>query len=609
MSPRLSGWFSVIIFVLCSCNHYARSQSPEITAAELESHVRFLASDDLEGRASGTEGNRAAAAYIAREFEKYGLLPGGDNGTYFQTFEFVSSVRAGEQNFVFFEGELVQDGRLELKHEVDFRPFGFTTNDTVYAPLVFAGYGISTPDSGYDDYAAINAEGKVVVALRYSPDGNDPHSKFYRHGTFRSKARTAREHGAKGLIIVSGEADDPSDEIVKLAFDQSFANSGIVAISMKRWPFDEILKSIGHSLEQIQDSIRQTRQPMAFDIPRVKVYIQTDVEHIKSTSANVVGYLQGAESNYTNQVLVIGAHMDHLGYGGPGSGSLKPDTIAVHNGADDNASGTAGLLELAEAFASTPDILTRSMVFVAFSGEELGTLGSGHYVQDPLFPMTQTVSMINMDMIGRLEDRSLTIYGTGTSPQWESLLSKQNIDSLFELKLVEDGYGPSDHAQFYGKDVPVLFFFTGIHNDYHKPSDDWEKLNYTGQEQIVRFVYRLARDINEESDRPVFAKVQSKTPDASGEDARPFAVTLGVIPDYGFSGDGMGIGGVRPGGPADKSGIRGGDVIIGINGKKILNIYDYMAILGELKAGDKVTVEVVRDGTRMSFEAYPTKRQ
>jgi len=597
----------LVLTLLVTTQGMAQSSSPAVTAQDLEAHVRYLASDELEGRGSGLEGNRKAAAYIAGEFKKYGLLPAGDNGTYYQSFEFVSSAIMGKQNKIVFSGESLGENGLALTLDSDFRPFGFTSNDTVDGFVAFVGYGISAPDKGYDDYQDIDVTGKVVIALRYSPEGNDPHGELFSHSAFRSKARAAREHGAVGLLVVAGPADEPEDDLVRLSFDQSIAASGIVAMSMRRSVLDKLFPLVGRNLAAIQDSIRVRKVPLSFSLPAIRAHIVAEVELAKATTANIIGYLPGTDTHLKDEALVIGAHMDHLGYGGPGSGSLQPDTVAIHNGADDNASGSGGLLELAQLFASEADN-ARSLVFIAFSGEELGTLGSGYYVKNPFIPLEKTVTMLNMDMIGRMENNVLSVHGMGTAVEWLGLVDGHK-DSILSIKTIDDGFGPSDHSQFYGKDIPVLFFFTGTHTDYHKPSDDTDKINYTGEERIVRFISSIANDIAKRESRPTYVRVQSSSSNPTGGDTRGFTVTLGVIPDYSATVEGMAIGGVRPNGPAAKADMRTGDVIVGMNGKKILNIYDYMAVLGELHSGDKVAVDVLRAGVPLSLAVQVEKRK
>jgi hypothetical protein len=451
--------------------------------------------------------------------------------------------------------------------------------------------------------------GKIVIALRYGPDGNDLHSDLNKYTSLRIKARTAREKGARGLIVIAGPVDDPDDELMRLSYDQSFASSGIPAISMKRSVVEKLLAPMGKDLNSMQEELKKNRQPQSFELNNITASVTSEVEFIKERTSNIVGYLEGTDPKLKEEVIVLGAHMDHLGYGGPGSGSLVPDAREIHNGADDNASGSAALLELEQAFAAEQKSLKHSFVFIAFAGEEMGTLGSSYYVNHPFFPLANTIAMVNMDMVGRLEGKTLTTYGTGTSTRWGELLARHNRDSMFTLKLVADGVGPSDHSQFYGKDIPVLFFFTGTHNDYHKPSDDWDKINYEGEENIARYVYNIVKDLDAEATRPVFAKTATTSTMGTG-DSRGFNVTLGIVPDYGGeSKEGMKISTVRSGGAAEKAGLNAGDIIVMMAGKKVLNIYDYMALLGELKAGDEVEIEVMREGKSMKVKATMEKRK
>ncbi len=597
---------SLLLFVPV-CAGLAQSSRADITADDLRIHVRYLASDELEGRGSGTAGNRKAAEYIAAELKRYGVKPAGTDGGYFQPFSFVAAVKLGSGNALAI-GRGNQPTQ-PLQPDVDFRPLGFSSSASVSGPLVFAGYGISAPDKGYDDYKAIEANGKVVVILRYGPDGESPRSEFSRYTSLREKARMARDKGAAGILLVTGPMNDTEDELMKLAFDQAAGNSGIPIVSVKRSFIAPLLVSGGRDLRALQDSIKASHAPQSFPIEGASVTLTTDVQTVSAQTANVIGVLEGNDDALKNEVLVLGAHMDHLGYGGPNSGSTRPDTIAIHNGADDNASGTAALLELAQKFGATTYELKRTIVFTFFSAEELGTLGSAYYVNNPSFPMSQTVAMLNMDMVGRLDNRSLTVGGSGTSPAWNALLAKYNADSSFALKLEPDGFGPSDHASFYGKNIPVLFFFTGTHTDYHKPSDDWDKINYSGEEKVVRYVYSIAREVDGQKEKPLYARVESSASRSSGGDTRSYSVTLGVVPDFGQSPEGMKISAVQPNRPAEKAGLKAGDIIIRMAGKKTLNIYDYMGVLGELKPGDEVQVEVLRDGKTMTFTAKMEKKK
>jgi hypothetical protein len=606
MNSRTTLAFAFMAFLppLVNAQHLA----PEITAEDIKTHIRYLASDELGGRASGSPGNEMAARYIARYLHDWGVTPLGDSGTYFQHFQFVSSVRAGARNALRLQGKPLVGGVVNGVPDSDFRPLGFSSNGTVSGPLVFAGYGISATDSSYDDFKNLDVKGKVIVVLRYSPDGSDPHGALTKFSSFQTKTRAARDRGAVGFIVVTGPADEQEDGLIKLRFDQSFGNSGIPALTMRRALLEPLLAPSGWTLRALQDSIKARRSAVAFPVAGVTATITSDVEKVSTTTANVIGFLPGTDPVLKNQVVVLGAHLDHLGLGGEGSGSLQPDTVAIHHGADDNASGTAGLLELAQAFAWERTSLKRGLVFAFFSGEEMGTLGSAYYVNNPPVPLARTTSMVNMDMIGRLDGKTLTVYGTGTSPEWDTLLAKDNADSAFTLKEVPDGFGPSDHAQFYGKDIPVLFFFTGNHSDYHRPSDTWDKINYPGEELVVRYVYRIARDIDGEAARPIFTRTVSSAPPEGG-DTRSFRTTLSIIPDYNGGGEGMKISVVRPGGPADKAGLKAGDIIVVMAGKKIVNIYDYMEMLGKLKGGDKVDLVVMRDGKTLNCTAEMATRK
>lgn len=594
----------------------AQTTSSPITEDDLRTHIKYLASDELEGRGSGSPGNEKAAQYIAKQFNLYGLLPAGDNGSYFQKFEFVSAVKLGAKNKLSFrraDGHALDETFLPASMSInqDFRPLGFSENTSVAAPVVFAGYGISAEDQQYDDYAGLDVSGKIVIVLRHSPDGNNPHGKFGRQSSLREKARAARDKGALGIIVVTGPADEAEDDLIKLSYDQSFSSSGIAAISLKRSALDDLLKNMNQTTRSLQEAINSTRTPQSFILAGIQVEMETEVLKVIDSTSNIIGLLKSEDNSTGKEVLVLGAHMDHLGYGGPGSGALDPDEHAVHNGADDNASGTAALLELAQAFTSSGQKLRRSLIFIAFSGEELGTLGSAYYVNHPATSLENTVAMLNMDMVGRLEKQTLTVQGIGTSPGWADFVHAHNQamkQDSFQIKPVSDGFGPSDHAQFYGKDIPVLFFFTGTHNDYHKISDDWDKINYQGEKKITDFIYGITLDLTRRSDRMAFSKSQSTTPMGGGE-GRTFTVTLGVIPDYGDDSKGMKVGGIRPNGPAEKAGIIAGDVILKMAGKQVMNIYDYMGILGELKVGDKVDIEVQRAERLLTLKAVMEKRQ
>jgi Zn-dependent M28 family amino/carboxypeptidase len=334
--------------------------------------------------------------------------------------------------------------------------------------------------------------------------------------------------------------------------------------------------------------------------------------------------MEGRDDVLKNEAIVIGAHYDHLGRGG--QGSLAVNSSDVHHGADDNASGTAAILELARYFAKEK-INKRTLIFVAFSGEEEGLIGSKYYVNNPVFPLEKTVAMINLDMVGRMTNRKLTVGGIGTATEWKTLIDNKNINqnavvpggnggatnikispgplNKFDLALNEDGFGPSDHSSFYGKKIPVLFLFTGTHDDYHKPSDTADKINYAGLEEVTYFVADLVTTIDQNPQRPTYAVAKSSGM-AGGRSG--FNISLGTVPSYSDSTGGMVLDGVRDNSPAAKAGLKPGDKIVKLAGKDIRNVMDYTYILGEMKAGEEYEVVVMRGAERLTMKIVPVKR-
>jgi aminopeptidase YwaD len=598
---RFMSAFGILLFLGVST--LQAQSSPQVTARELLKHVRYLASDQLEGRRAGSRGAELAAQYIANEFKSYGLTPVGDNGTYFQNFEFASGVKPGAVNtFAYSTAAGLRSGELGK----DFQPLGFSGSGTVQAGLVFAGYGISASGQTYDDYASLDVKGKAVMVLRNSPP-SDSVKDFAQFASLRYKASKAKELGAEALIVVTGPEDSDTDDLLKLnyGFDPSSGNAGIVIVNITRNLADEILRREEATVKDLQETLNRTKTPKSFAVRGVTIATTVQLTEIRKSTKNVVGFLEGRDATLKNQIIVIGAHYDHLGYGGEGSGSLKPDTVAIHHGADDNASGVAGLLELAQAYAANRSELKRSLLFISFSGEELGLLGSAYYVKNPLFPLERTVCMINMDMIGRLRNKDLIVYGIGTSPGFEALVKKYDADSSFVLKLNKDGYGPSDQSSFYGKKIPVLFFFTDIHPDYHRPSDTYDKINYDGEQRVVQFVEAIASDLDETPEQPQYVAVEAPRPMQAGRSTR---VYMGTIPDFGEQVEGMKLAGVREGGPAAKAGLQAGDIIVKFGRVEVKNLYDFTYALAECKPGDEVDVVVKRGGETKTFRVKLEKR-
>jgi hypothetical protein len=593
----------VFLFLFVALSLYAQpKRSPHITVEELQHHVQYLASDELEGRRAGSKGADLAAAYIAREFESYGLTPYGTNGSFLQEFEFVAGVKLGPSN----RFNVQSPQREEFMVDRDYRPLGFSRSGMYEGTVVFAGYGISLPNKTYDDYEGLDVKDKAVLVLRNAPPSHSVHEFAAQYSSLRYKANKAKELGAKLLIVVTSPEDDATDDLIRLSYDQSTGKAGIMAIHLRRSAADRLLRKSGTTVAALQKSLDTEKKPRSFLLKDVLVRIETEIVEIRQKTSNVIGYLEGNDPVLKNEVLVLGAHYDHLGWGGEGSGSLRPDTVAIHNGADDNASGTAGLLELAQAFAARRHQLKRSILFIAFAAEELGLLGSAHFVKSPTLPLERLVAMLNMDMIGRLNNRTLIVYGIGTSPGFEDLVRRQNRDSTFYLKLNKDGFGPSDHASFYGKQIPVFHFFTGIHGDYHRPSDDVDKLNYEGMRSIAEYIQAITLELNAAETKPTYVAVEVPRPPGGG--GRGTRVYVGTIPDYGEQSEGMKISGVREGSPAAKAGLRGGDVIVKFGKVEVKNLYDFTYALGEYKPGDEVDVVVKRGSETLNMKVVLERR-
>lgn len=594
MKTNIKYFLLIFIFSIGCVIQGDKDKNPEITKTEIKTHIEFLASDELQGRFTGSEGCREAADYIADEFDNYGLEPLFD-GKFLQSFPFISGLELGNKNSLSLE---INGNKLSLELEQNFITAPFSGTKKVEGQIVFTGYGISAPKLNYDDYAGIDVKDKIVLVMRYNPEYDNPHSKFDEYSTFRQKATVARDKGAKGIIFVNGHfPKDDDDKLIEFRYDRGSLLKDISAIHIKREYVDQLFKSKGLDFSEYQKSISETKTPMSFEFEKSKILnLETEVNEIEKQSWNVAGYLEGSDPKLKNEYVVIGGHFDHLGYGETGS-LYRGSDKQIHNGADDNASGTTGVLELAEKFSSMKNNLKRSMIFVTFSGEELGLLGSNYFVNSSVIPANQMISMINLDMIGRLdEEKKLVVHGTGTSTIWKDLLNNKNS---YDLKLTfnDEGFGPSDHSSFYGKQIPVLFFFTGTHTDYHRPSDDAEKINYDGQENVVRFVYDVASNITNNDSKPEYVNVPRK----ESENMGGWKVYVGTIPDYSTNVEGFKLSGVSEGGPAQKGGLKGGDIMIKFGDKKITNIYDYVYALKEFVPGDKVDVVVLRDGKEMTF--------
>jgi hypothetical protein len=573
----------------------AQNNNPEITSSEIQDHINYLASDQLEGRMTGTPELYIAAEFLKKEFESYGLKP-LFNGSYFQEFPFMEKLELSSENILElnFENESLSESYYMVVGS-DYTTLSFSDNLLVESELVFAGYGISAEELDYDDYANVDVKDKIVVVFRNHPDMESPHSEFEQYSSLRYKTTIARDRGAKGIIFLN-TSDKTNDELITLKYDNAGKIKDISAVQLKRNLADDMFRNYNTDIFSIQKLIDSLKTPASFTLKNYSAKILTDVKEVRGTSVNIGAYIDAGNENFKDEYLVIGAHFDHLGWGG--DNSLYMGEPSIHNGADDNASGTTGLLELAEKFTSIKNQLDRKIVFIAFSGEELGLLGSSYVVNNFPIPIENNITMINMDMIGRLNDKNdLIVYGTGTSSKWKNILDDKNEYDL-NLTFNDEGFGPSDHSSFYGKKVPVLFFFTGTHSDYHKPSDDADKINAAGQEKVLKFIYDVALTIVNSETKPDYISVERKdTGKMTGT-----KVYVGTVPDFAGEVDGYKLGGVTDGSPAAKAGLQAGDIITQFGDKKISNIYDFTYALGNYVPGDKVKVLAKRGEEELIFD-------
>lgn len=591
---RLHNWKQVLIpltLIALSVAALGDVRKPvAISEAIIAPHLQFLASDECQGRRTGEKGNEIAARYIADHFRRVGLVPVGTakqrdpnakmNGSgYFQPFLFVAGSEKGRDNVL----QATVGSRVK-KYRVgrDFEPATATASKKVEGEVVFVGWGARS--SSRDDYAGADVQGKVVLALSEPEQSERP--RRFRGMEFQRKVQSARDAGAAAIVIAL-----PSDKDAP-QFNGSVrpSDAGIPVVTVRRTVAAEWLAAAGKDIEEVAKGLAEKAE--AFPLP-VKVVVSTDVRKRELPTANIIGLLPGSDPELSKEYVVIGAHMDHLGMGGPGS--LNPDgSPAVHYGADDNASGTAGVMALAEYFASLPTPPKRSLLFMAFSGEELGLLGSAHYTKNPIVPLEKTVAMLNMDMIGRMQNNRISVIGVGSSPGWNAILDEVNAHANFQMARSNSGFGGSDHQSFYRANIPVLFFFTGTHPDYHRPSDTFDKINMADMTRVVEMVAAITERVANQPDRLMFS--QARTGQAETQRPRMPRASLGIMPEYSADVAGIPVGGLRSGGPAEKAGIRVGDVIVKIGEKSVRTIEEYMAALGERKPGETVQVTFRRDG-------------
>ena len=576
--------------------------TPQFTAEEFLGYVKYLASDELKGRGDGTPELDQAADYIAQHFRQFGLKPAGDGGTYLQHFLMTTGAVLGSKN------SLVFGSGKALTVKQDFVPFSFSESVTIEAPLVFVGYGITAPEYHYDDYSGINVKGGIVLVLRHEPQENDEKSvfagkQFTTHAGIVNKAINARNHGAAAMILVNDTGNhNGADELIRFHELAGPENMTIAVLQVKAAILDQWLKPSGHTLDELRGAIDKDLSNHSFALdPSQQLSLTMDVDRTQKQVANVIAVLPGQDPELSQQCIVIGAHYDHLGLGGPESLSPSLDG-QIHHGADDNASGTAGLLELADGLTRLNWKPTHTVVFASFAGEESGLLGSSYYTAHPVCPMNQSIAMLNMDMIGRVSHNRLYVGGLGTSPGFAKLLEDANHTSsmrAFELSTSSSGYGASDHTSFTAREVPVFFFFSGLHSDYHKPSDTWDKIDAPDGARVVSLVAKVTESLDQLKQKPQYVRVAQPATAAMGGPGG-YGPYFGSIPDFGQEHGGVKFADVHDGSPAGKAGFRGGDVMVEFDGKKIDNLYDFTYALRAHKPGDKVMVTVMRGGEKIT---------
>jgi len=538
------------------------------------SHVRYLADDRLEGRAVGSPGEHCAGEYLAAQFASLGLTPAGSQGSWFQSFPIRKGAELGPENRLVVEGRAYAVG-------TDWVPAGYSASATLERELVYGGHLLSNPGDPSDEFARMDISDRIVVVEWGDPD--DPHGTGLR-GDPHFKATVAAGRRAAGILLLAPtgmELPTPDAEMrAALAIPVGIVSGAAAAV--------------------LRESL----------IGGANADLRTDVRATSAEARNVVALLPGANPVLRNEYVIVGAHYDHLGFGG--EGSLAPDETAIHNGADDNASGTAAMLDIARRLGAGPRP-DRSVLFIAFTGEERGLWGSAYFVRQPTVDLGRAVAMLNLDMVGRVLDDGLTVLGVGTAAEWNEIVDRANAElaTPFRVGKSPDGYGPSDHSSFYGEGIPVLHFLSNLHEDYHRPSDDWEKINREGLERVSDLTARIARRLaSGGADAVVLTRIRQAPPQAptqaassSSSSGGGYGPYLGTIPDMTPRDFGLRLTGVREGSPAALAGLRPGDVVVEFAGKPVTDIYAYTYALQAQAPGDEVVIVVERDGERVSVTA------
>ena len=594
--------------------------NPAFSPATIYKEIAYLASDELRGRGSGEPGNEKAAQYIAAEFARCGLKPLGtsrqrdpnalpDGSGYYQPFRFHAGHVMGKgSRLTLIVKQLVHTpksvGQAVWDSGTIFEPSSVSAGGKAAGPVVFVGYGIRAPQAGHDDFAGVDVKGKVVLMWAGSP-AKDPKSSLADLADIRRKTLNARELGAVAVLVI---VPDETPFGVPTRTTGESADAGLPVFRIKQGAVYGSFLENARKAKEMQTAA-DTGKNVSF-VTGDDAGVVADVKPVEKVTANVVGMVEGSDPTLRPEVVVIGAHLDHLGMGGPGS-LAKSSAPAIHHGADDNASGAAGVLAMARCFGRAPQGKTvklaaqlrqrprRSLVLICFSGEELGLLGSAYYTAHPIVPLEKTVAMINMDMVGRLRDNKLIAIGSGTAKEWDGLLDTLNRTAGFTLSRSMDGFGASDQQSFYNKNIPVLFFFTGSHPQYHTPEDTIDLINAPGEAKVLQMVAECAERIADSPDRTTYLKLSI----TGGGGSPGFRVYFGSIPDYAAMVEGVQLNGVREGSPADKAGLKAGDIIVKFGDLTVKSVQDYTVALSGHKPGDVVKIVVLRGKETVTLTA------
>jgi hypothetical protein len=594
-----------LLFVLAVATAlFAASPTRQADPDRYVNDVRALASPEMEGRGAGTTGLKRAEQLIEKRYKELHLEPAGVKG-YAQPFTVITGARLKSDNRCSIQ---LADKKQELQIQQEFVPFSFSSSGQVAASVVFAGYGATADEFHYDDYAGLDVKDKIVVVLRYEPSGfaeKRGNHGLTQHSQLITKAINARNHGAKALVIVNGKLGDGEEDLLsRFGSVSGPENVGIVMVQVKNAIADGWFQAAGKTLKDVQDQINSNTKPAPFAFPdSLHLALNIDIETTRATVDNVLAWLPGQ----TDEYVIIGAHYDHLGRGN--FDSLAPSQVGqIHPGADDNASGTAGVLELARLLAPERGKLKRSILFMDFAGEELGLLGSAEWVKEPTRPLKKAVAMLNMDMIGRIKDDKVYIGGVGTGSTFNSVLEQAQKEAPFKIESSAGGYSSSDHTSFVTRKIPVLFFFSGLHSDYHKPSDTWDKINGTSAARLLDMVASVALQLANADQPPQFQVVAEEKP-ASGGGGGGYGPYFGSIPDFGQVENGVKFSDVKPNSPAAKAGLKAGDILVQFGDKAIKNLYDFTDALRRSKVGDVVEVKVMRDGQAVTANVKLEQRK